>query len=407
MVQKSYDWTGGAVLGEHSKRKHKILREYFYKYLKVKCVNPQQSNFRLAIIDGFSGGGRYQCGSPGSPLIFIEELKRAYEDINKIRSLQKLKAIEFDCLIICNDTECDAIESLKKHIKPYQDEIAEVFPGLKIQVDYFSCKFEELYYNIKPIIQYRAFANVIFNLDQCGYTHVSKEIITDIMDSFKSAEIFYTFMVDGLLKYAPRSDFYMFKQRLTRFEISDDKLRSLSVNLNKNEWLGAVEQMVFENFKTCSRFLTPFSINHSGGYRYWLMHFSKNYRARQEYNNVLHDNANFQAHYGRAGLDMLSYNPAEEGTLYLFDQEARIKAKLQLYDDVPRYISKTGGILIKDFYANIYNNTPAHSDDINYAIIKNPDIEVLTNSGGFRRKFSTIKPNDVIKLKDQKSFKFF
>jgi len=135
--------------------------------------------------------------------------------------------------------------------------------------------------------------------------------------------------------------------------------------------------------------------------------FPKTYRARQEYNNVLHDNANFQAHYGRAGLDMLSYNPAEEGTLYLFDQEARIKAKLQLYDDVPRYISKTGGILIKDFYANIYNNTPAHSDDINYAIIKNPDIEVLTNSGGFRRKFSTIKPNDVIKLKDQKSFIFF
>jgi len=28
MVEKSYAWLGGAVLEEHTKRKHKILREY-------------------------------------------------------------------------------------------------------------------------------------------------------------------------------------------------------------------------------------------------------------------------------------------------------------------------------------------------------------------------------------------
>lgn len=82
MVEKRYDWTSGAQLEEHSRRKHKILREYFFDYLTVRCKLPQQERFRLAIVDGFAGGGRYQCGTAGSPLIFIEELKRAIEALN-------------------------------------------------------------------------------------------------------------------------------------------------------------------------------------------------------------------------------------------------------------------------------------------------------------------------------------
>jgi len=58
MVEKPYKWSEGAKLEEHSRRKHKILREYFYEYLKVRCQNPKQQRFRLAIMDGFAGGGR-------------------------------------------------------------------------------------------------------------------------------------------------------------------------------------------------------------------------------------------------------------------------------------------------------------------------------------------------------------
>jgi len=64
MVAKPYDWAQGAVLEEHSRRKHKILREYFRQYIIVRCQLPQQTKFRLAIIDGFAGGGRYACGAP-------------------------------------------------------------------------------------------------------------------------------------------------------------------------------------------------------------------------------------------------------------------------------------------------------------------------------------------------------
>ena len=40
MVQKLYDWVTGATLEDHSRRKHKILREYFLSYLEVRCQIP-------------------------------------------------------------------------------------------------------------------------------------------------------------------------------------------------------------------------------------------------------------------------------------------------------------------------------------------------------------------------------
>ena len=36
MVEKAYEWVDGATLEEHSRRKHRILREYFSQYLKVR-----------------------------------------------------------------------------------------------------------------------------------------------------------------------------------------------------------------------------------------------------------------------------------------------------------------------------------------------------------------------------------
>jgi hypothetical protein len=37
-------------------------------------------------------------------------------------------------------------------------------------------------------------------------------------------------------------------------------------------------------------------------------------------------------------------------------------------------------------------------------IMKNPDIEVITPQGGERRKANTIRTDDILKLKNQRSF---
>jgi three-Cys-motif partner protein len=76
VAESPYDWEGGAPLDEHTKKKHTILTEYFRQYLITRCQLPKQEKFRLAIVDGFSGAGVYKCGSFGSPLIFVDVLKK-------------------------------------------------------------------------------------------------------------------------------------------------------------------------------------------------------------------------------------------------------------------------------------------------------------------------------------------
>jgi hypothetical protein len=72
---------------------------------------------------------------------------------------------------------------------------------------------------------------------------------------------------------------------------------------------------------------------------------------------------------------------------------------------IPRFVSEfVDAIEVGTFYESIYNATPAHTDDIHSAIIDNPDIEVITEAGGERRKANTIIASDIIRIKTQRSF---
>jgi three-Cys-motif partner protein len=86
--------------------------------LAVRCQLPQQSRFRLAIVDGFAGGGRYKCGSPGSPLIFLEELRIATETFNLRRQAEGMSPIDIECLLVLNDSDSKTIALLKENAAP-------------------------------------------------------------------------------------------------------------------------------------------------------------------------------------------------------------------------------------------------------------------------------------------------
>lgn len=406
MVEKRYKWAGGATLEEHSRRKHKILREYVFNYLIVRCKLPQQERFRLAIVDGFAGGGRYKCGSPGSPLIFIEELKRAVEAVNTQRTVQGLGTVEVECLLIFNDTSRDAVELLKTHIAPMQVEASQACPKLHLRVEYLNELFEVAYPNIKRLLEQGRYRSVIFNLDQCGHSHVERSTILDIMHSYPAAEIFYTFVISSLLAFLQKNQPERLRTQLNHLGLTSSDIQALDVLMSQKDWLGTAEKIVFDAFRLCAPYVSPFSIHNPGGWRYWLIHFANAYRARQVYNNILHKNASLQAHFGRSGLNMLSYDPKhDEGMLYLFDISGRKSAKEQLIGDIPRLIAESGDAMpVIDFYESIYNITPAHADDVHAAIIENPDLEVITPGGGVRRKANTIGVDDVIKIKKQISF---
>ncbi|MGJ5129930.1 MULTISPECIES: three-Cys-motif partner protein TcmP [unclassified Bradyrhizobium] len=406
MVTKPYLWESGATLEEHSLRKLKILREYFGRYLAVRCALPQQAKFRLAIVDGFAGGGRYLCGTPGSPLIFVEELRRATEEFNVRRLSDGMSPLDIECLLILNDESPVAVVSLQEQIEPMLASIAQDVPRLHIKVEYFNEVFEAAYPRIKEMVEQGRYRSVLFNLDQCGHAHVERSTLTDIMVSFTSAEIFYTFVISSLLAFLQKADPKIVMTQLGFLGITPADMSPLEGQLSNREWLGAAERVVFQAFHGCARFVSPFSINNPGGWRYWLIHFANNYRARQEYNNVLHQNSSMQAHFGRSGLHMLSYDPNDTAnSLYLFDVSGRASAQKQLVEDIPRLVAEFGDTVgMADFYGSIYNMTPAHTDDIHAAIIENSDLEVVTEGGGERRKANTIGSNDMLRLKRQRSF---
>lgn len=405
-MEKPYEWVDGAELEGHSRRKHKILREYFFQYITVRCQLPQQQRFRLAVIDGFAGGGRYKCGTSGSPLIFVEELKRAIEAVNAQRAAQGLGLVEIECLLVLNDSSRDAIDRLKVYLAPLQAELQSTVPRLHLHVEYMNEAFEAAYPMVKKLLEQGRYRSVLFNLDQCGHSHVERSTLVDIMRSYSSVEIFYTFAIEALLSFLKKADPIKLADQLRPFGLQSTDLGALEGAISKSTWLGAAERLVFDTFRPCAPYVSPFSINNPGGWRYWLIHFANVVRARQVYNNVLHDNATAQAHFGRSGLNMLSYDPShEDGALYLFDLSGRERARTQLLTDIPRLISEAGDVIrVSEFYEGIYNATPAHTDDVHQTIIDNPDVQVITPAGGERRSAKAIEVSDVLKLKDQKSF---
>ena len=406
MVAKAYTWADGARLDDHSRRKHKILREYFYQYLMVRCGNPAQSKFRLAVVEGFSGGGRYACGASGSPIIFIEELQRAVDAVNTRRVAQGLNStLEVECLLIFNDAMPDVTEVLKSYTEPVLAAAREASPKLHLSVCYMSDTFEACYPAIKEMIFRGRYRNVLFNLDQCGHSKVEISTMADIMASTPSAEIFYTFAIQSLLTFLSRTNPKWMDSQVKSVGILSTAVQIEDVMISNAAFLGAAERMVFETFKTTARFVSPFSIVNPDGWRYWLIHFANNYRARQVYNNVLHGNGT-QAHFGRSGLNMLAYDPSQdEGALYLFESNDRARAKEQLLEDIPRLVAESGDAMdVAEFYESAYNVTPAHTDDIHAAIIESNELEIFTQGGGQRRKANTITVGDTIKLKSQRSF---
>lgn len=406
MVSITYDWRNGAALDDHTEKKHTILREYFREYLITRCKLPQMERFRLVIVDGFSGAGRYACGSFGSPLIFVDVLSSTLKEINIDRLTQGMRPIQVECLLILNDFDKHAIEQLKSNISPLLAEIKENHAELSIKVDFLNGKFDDVYPQIHAILKSTKCSNVIFNLDQCGNSKVNIDIVANIMLSWKSAEAFLTFPIETVLTFLSTDE------KTNSVPLADDihkkvyeLIKGGARAINKATWLGEVERIIFDKLKSCAPYVSPFSINNPAGWGYWLLHFANSFRARQVYNNILHDNSQTQAHYGRSGLNMLAYDPGNEGQLYLFDEDSRSSAKEELFDDIPRFIESSGDALVmEDLYRSVYNETPAHSDDIHEMIILNPDVEVITESGGGeRRSPNAIKRTDIIKLKAQKT----
>lgn len=402
MVKKEYDWENGAKIGSHSKIKLEIIEEYIHEYVRVRCGLPQQERFRLSFVDGFCGAGTYGCGTLGSPLMALRALKSVSAEINLRRKIDGFKPISFEFFMYFNDISPPAIQALRVGVNTFLDEHRAEQTGTTFHVDYFEGDFGQ---NL-PIISQKVLAskvrNTIFNLDQYGHADVSEQHLRTVLSLTRSCEVFLTFSIRSFLAFISP------KKRQDR-RIFDGQISEISLHKTKKEWLAAVERVVFDEFQSLASFVSPFSINNQEGWEYWLVHFANSFRARQVYNDILHRKKNSQAHVGRSGLQMLRYNSIDDASLYLFDANSRRGAREQLLSDIPNFIrdcTPEYSISVADFFDKTYNQTPAHSDDLNSALIKSPEVEIITATGGRRRAPQMIKRTDTIRLAPQRTFHF-
>lgn len=105
-----------------------------------------------------------------------------------------------------------------------------------------------------------------------------------------------TFSIKSLVAFLHRASPEKLASQLRPMGVSSSELIALEQPISNASWMGIAERLVFESFLDCAPFVSPFSIHNPDGWRYWLIHFANAYRARQVYNDVLHDNSNDQAH---------------------------------------------------------------------------------------------------------------
>lgn len=403
MPPKKYAWSNGAELLDHTRKKLDILRSYFHDYLRVKCT-PINRSFKIALVDGLAGGGIYNGGFSGSPLVFLEELKRFFDETTIMRKSEGLPELSIECLFIVNDNSDDAWGTLGPLLSAWEQENQGI-PRFQVRIIRMHERFEVAYPKVKETIVKAKLSNVLFNLDPCGYTQVDLHTIRDIMQSFKSPEVFFTFMIGSMLTYANWNNPERTHRLISSFGVQQDEFFGDEALRTKQEWLGAVEKIVHGEVLNISNFVSPFAINRAGnqGYNYWLLHFAKNHRAREVYNDVLHTNAGGQAHFGKSGLKMLDYLSDDRGT-ELIDWGGDIRAKNveALHNELPEVIMEFGDtVSVQTLKASVYNETTAHSDDFKTVLAENRDIEVLTDKGNPRRAISTIRDTDIVRVKTQ------
>lgn len=416
-----WDFNYPRPLEQHTLAKHEILRAYLVRYVQTLISTPFQEELKLTLIDGFSGGGIYQHSVTkeivyGSPLIMLEAIEEAKYLINQNR--RKLIRLKIDYFFIDNDKKaCNCLEQTL-NLKNYAHLINN-------SIFIHNSSFENESDKIISFIQQKSRAKrAIFLLDQYGYKEVPTPLIKKILNSSPNSEIILNFNVDSLLTYV--SDKGDLAQKLLNGIGIPDALKGRTVEdikSSERDWRLYIQSCLYKELvQNCgARYYTSFFIRSSGGHGdYWLLHLSQHPKARDVMTEIHWKNNNYFIHYGGSGLDMFmnghipeldnNYTGQFEWNDFCFNTFAREKSKNSLINDIRYLVEKnSNGIKFCVLFSNTCNHSPASAEIYKEAIaelIRYKDIEVFGEQGEKRQSASSIKDNDVLKLKQCSIFTY-
>jgi three-Cys-motif partner protein len=414
MTHENHSWHLGSPPPEirpHSIAKHRVLRQYLEKYVRVLTSNKRIPEMRLTLIDGFAGGGIYRRSDNGeqhrgSPFVLFEAMKNANTDIQEGR----IKPFQLEVEYFFVEKDREAFEYLKHAVKN-----SEFAAEATKNAHFLNETFADCCSRIEERIETRARGGrAIFVLDQFGYSDVPLPLIRSILRRLPNAEVLLTFATDSLIDYLSNSEQTM--KNLDRVGISLPT-NELSAIKAQQDWRRAIQFLLHQEIKdkTEAKFYTPFFIRSQDAHRdFWLIHLSGHARAR-DVMVQLHwkENRSF-AHYGKAGLNMLGYDENLDAEVtgqrmlpgFFFDETARAASQSLLLEQLPRLICDLPDrIPYSALFSRITNETPASSEIIKSVIADlraEGVLEIRDKTGTIQRESRIQSPSDLIIRSPQK-----
>ncbi len=406
MSSPKYEWIVGQAppkLDPHSRAKHRLLRAYLERYIEILTANPRHESLRITLIDGFCGGGEYLHQSetvPGSPLILLQEIAAAQVKLDATRTKPTRLSAEYIF-----------VDNTKKNLKYLRHLIAltPFAPLLDQSISLVHRSFEEALPDIVRHIKSRGNSErAIFFLDQYGYSDVSLQAIRSILAELRQPEIILNFSVNSLIDYLNADE--PFLRGVTPIELSLTQLHEM-LDFKKDQrearWLiqhflyrHLIRKMGTEHYYTCF-----FLKSSESGRAYWLVHISKHPRARDEMAVRHWALTNHFVHHGKAGLQMLGFDPEkdlEQMPLdFLFDDDAAVRSHAALLDQLPQRIYGAGNshVTLGSIFTEICNETPATVSQVSEVLtdLRNEkDIEIFTRDGILKPRATRLEWTDVI-----------
>lgn len=372
MPRKAYEWVDGAPprIAPHSLAKHRILREYAGLYVRTVTQDPRQERLRLAVVDGFAGGGEYEdvtAGSvvPGSPQILIDAVREA----EGLANVGRRKPIHVDVTFHLVEMEPKTVACLRAVLARRPDWKQE---ATRVYI-HEGCFEQHLEPIIADITRQGRIHRAIFVLDQYGYTAVPLRLIRRIFEALPHAEVFLTLAVGWITAYLPTIADLAAKLGVPRElleRIARDEEAAFDIDdPSRRPDLFAVQRLlqhVFTSFGPI--FYTPFFIVSRDSHRpYWFLHLAKSFRAHDVVTGLHWRVQNHFEHFGGPGLGMLGYDPLRDHELirqlplFQFDETARGLTRDALVVGLPErmHAQFADGTSFGDLMCGIANDMPA------------------------------------------------
>ena len=390
-------------LEEHSKAKLDVLRRYLRAYFDRLGGHPARDEFKLDLIDGFSGGGSFRYGGTvvsGTPLIMLEECQDAEDRLNQGRS----KPLRCDFKLHFVDVNPDHTAHLRKVLA----ERGYHVDGERIAVH--DSRFEDVADDIIADVRRRQprAGRAIFLLDQTGFSQVDFALVARILRRLPTAEVILTFASDALVNHLSTSPHII--RAVAPIELTEPQIHDL-IQLRDGDGGRALAQRVMREHirsTTDATYDTPFFIRPERSRRaLWFLHLSRHPTARDVMIQCHWNSFNTFEHYGSGDFDMLGWDALNTGTLPLFhfeELEAE-QMKNQLLDSMPAELyalSAENPITVDTMRHMLANKTAARFSDLDEVVLtlaQDREIDILDQESRPRsRSLTKLRSTDRIAI---------